>query len=75
MNDGGRWGHSAHGDAIRLLRCAMEAEDWQLCRELLRFLRSIDDTGEALRSAVRETGLLDNGINGELSEMTAKMTI
>ena len=53
----------------------MEAEDWQLCRELLRFLRSIDDTGEALRSAVRETGLLDNGINGELSEMTAKMTI
>ncbi|KAI0706047.1 RIC1-domain-containing protein [Cytidiella melzeri] len=49
---------SEHGDAIRLLRCAMEAEDWQLCRELLRFLRSIDETGEALHLAVRETGLL-----------------
>ncbi|KAI0343994.1 RIC1-domain-containing protein [Trametopsis cervina] len=50
-----------HDDAIRLLRCAIEAKEWQLCRELLRFLRSIDDSGEALRLAVHETGLLDTG--------------
>lgn len=48
-----------HGDAINLLRSAMEAQDWQLCRELLRFLRSIDPSGHALRAAVSETGLLD----------------
>ncbi|KAI0803143.1 RIC1-domain-containing protein [Irpex lacteus] len=57
-----------HGDAIRLLRCAMEAEDWQLCRELLRFLRSVDETGEALRLALRETNFLDTEeLNGEVT--------
>lgn len=48
-----------HGDSIRLLRSAMGAQDWQLCRELLRFLRSIDDSGHALRTAIKETGLID----------------
>ncbi|KAH7880335.1 RIC1-domain-containing protein [Lentinula edodes] len=44
-------------DAIRLLKSAMEEKDWQLCRELLRFLRSIDDSGVALRDALAQTGL------------------
>ena len=48
-----------HGDAIALLRSAMGAKDWQLCRELLRFLRSVDESGQALRAAIAETGLLD----------------
>ena len=46
-------------DAVRLLNCAVEAQDWQLCRELLRFLHSIDDTGKALRHALSETSLLN----------------
>ncbi|KAE9385994.1 RIC1-domain-containing protein, partial [Gymnopus androsaceus JB14] len=46
-------------DAIRLLKSAMEGKDWQLCRELLRFLRSIDDSGAALRSALAQTGLVE----------------
>lgn len=46
-------------DAIRLLRNAVQAKDWQLCRELLRFLHSIDDTGAALRNALAETDVLD----------------
>ena len=37
----------------------MGAKDWQLCRELLRFLRSVDESGQALRAAIAETGLLD----------------
>jgi hypothetical protein len=45
-------------DAVRLLNCAVKAQDWQLCRELLRFLHSIDDTGEALRHALSETSLV-----------------
>jgi hypothetical protein len=46
-------------DAIRLLQNAIDAKDWQLCRELLRFLHSIDDTGGALRIALAETNVLD----------------
>ncbi|KAG1885597.1 RIC1-domain-containing protein [Suillus subluteus] len=45
-------------DAVRLLNCAVKAQDWQLCRELLRFLHSIDDTGKALRHALSETSLV-----------------
>ncbi len=57
-----------NGDAVRLLRRAIEAKDFQLCRELLRFLHSIDDTGSALRNAVAETnleigGTVKNGVS------------
>ncbi|KAJ3718412.1 RIC1-domain-containing protein [Lentinula raphanica] len=45
-------------DAIRLLKSAMDEKDWQLCRELLRFLRSIDESGAALRDALAQTGLV-----------------
>ncbi|THU88454.1 RIC1-domain-containing protein [Dendrothele bispora CBS 962.96] len=48
-------------DAIRLLQSAIEAKDWQLCRELVRFLHSIDDTGAALRHALAQTGVMDIG--------------
>ncbi|KAI0639098.1 RIC1-domain-containing protein [Trametes polyzona] len=47
-----------NGDAIRLLRSASAAQDWQLCREILRFLHSIDDTGAALQSALVETQIV-----------------
>ena len=47
-----------NGDANRLLRSAVSAQDWQLCREILRFLHSIDDTGAALQSALLETQIV-----------------
>ena len=46
-------------DALRLLQSAIDAQDWQLCREILRFLHSIDDTGTALRQALIETNMID----------------
>ncbi|EGO02717.1 hypothetical protein SERLA73DRAFT_119756 [Serpula lacrymans var. lacrymans S7.3] len=49
-------------DAIRLLQSAIEAKDWQLCRELLRFLQSIDDSGKALSHALSETKILDSNV-------------
>lgn len=49
-------------DAVRLLQRAINARDWTLCRELLHFLRSIDDTGECLAHALREVGLSDDAI-------------
>ncbi|EJD04265.1 RIC1-domain-containing protein [Fomitiporia mediterranea MF3/22] len=44
--------------AIVLLHRAQDDGDWQLCRELLRFLHSIDDSGSALREALDQTGIL-----------------
>jgi len=44
-------------EAIRLLISAVKGKDWQLCRELLRFLHSIDDTGQALRNALSHADL------------------
>lgn len=38
-------------------------EDWQLCRELLRFLRSIDENGTALREALDQTRILNIDID------------
>jgi len=48
-----------NGEVVRLLRAAVEAKDWQLCRDLLRFLHSIDDTGVALREALAQTNIID----------------
>ncbi|GAA5895098.1 Ric1p [Sporobolomyces salmoneus] len=47
-------------DTVRLLTTAMEAEDWNLCRELLRFLYSLDRTGLILRAALSESSALPN---------------
>jgi len=49
-------------EAVRLLTCAVETKEWQLCRELLRFLHSIDDTGRALRNVLSqvELGVMDS---------------
>ncbi|ORY32121.1 RIC1-domain-containing protein [Naematelia encephala] len=45
-------------DTIRLLRLAIEAKEYHLCKELLRFLHSIDETGSALRHAIDEVGIV-----------------
>lgn len=47
-----------NGDVVRLLKRAVDEKDWQLCRELLRFLHSIDDTGAALQDALAQTNVL-----------------
>ncbi|GAA5919951.1 hypothetical protein JCM6882_000223 [Rhodosporidiobolus microsporus] len=48
-------------DTVRLLKTAMEAGEWTLCRELLRFLYSLDRTGVILRTALSESGALPPG--------------
>ena len=48
-----------HEDTIRLLRTAVEGGHWQLCKDLLRFLRSIDEKGHALQRALSEVNLSD----------------
>jgi hypothetical protein len=51
-------------DAVRLLKAAVEQQEWHLCRQLLRFLHSMDETGTALRNALSQVdlGLMDGGM-------------
>ncbi|BGP53439.1 WD40 repeat protein [Rhodotorula sphaerocarpa] len=49
-------------DTMRLLQAAMKAEDWTLCRELLRFLYSLDRSGQILRTALSESQALPESI-------------
>ncbi|KAI8335438.1 RIC1-domain-containing protein [Chlamydoabsidia padenii] len=39
-------------DTIRLLQKAMDLDDYELCKELVRFLSSIDHTGKTLHEAL-----------------------
>lgn len=52
------------GQAIRLLRRAREEEDWELCRELARFLMALDREGRVLREALEVVGLGRDGGEG-----------
>lgn len=52
----------------RLLQLAASAQDWDLCRELARFLVGIDASGMTLRSALAEADLGGDGtLNGHSS--------
>ncbi|CAO3613910.1 unnamed protein product [Cunninghamella echinulata] len=45
--------HTTGGkDTIRLLQKAMDVDDYELCKELVRFLSSIDHSGKTLREAL-----------------------
>ena len=35
----------------------MKANEWNLCKDLLRFLHSVDESGDVLREAIRELGI------------------
>lgn len=48
---------------VRLLRRAKEAEDWDLCKELARFLMALDESGNTLREALEKMGI--NPATGE----------
>ena len=45
----------------KLLRRAVRAHDWELCRELARFLVGIDQSGGTLRLALQDAGLSGEG--------------
>ncbi|CAG8785496.1 5875_t:CDS:2, partial [Cetraspora pellucida] len=47
-------------DTIRLLSKAMEAEDYELCKELVRFLNSIDGSGKTLKDALSTIQLVSS---------------
>ncbi|KAL6717855.1 WD40 repeat protein [Lecanora helva] len=58
-------GETSSEQCVRLLQRAKEAGDWDLCKELARFLMALDETGEVLRGAVGRMGLALNGGEGD----------
>lgn len=44
-------------DAVRLLSRAMEVKAWDIAKDLMRFLRSIDEDGSVLSEVLRQVGL------------------
>lgn len=49
---------------VRLLRRAKEEEDWELCKELARFLMALDESGTTLREALEMVELKSPGEDG-----------
>ncbi|ODQ69104.1 hypothetical protein LIPSTDRAFT_88674 [Lipomyces starkeyi NRRL Y-11557] len=52
-------------DMIRLFSTAVEIGDWDLCKELARFLTALDNSGNTLREALRRMKLM-NGVDSEV---------
>jgi RAB6A-GEF complex partner protein 1 len=48
---------SSSDQLIRLLARAKDEGDWGLCKELARFLAALDETGDALREALKMVDL------------------
>ncbi|KAJ8123595.1 hypothetical protein O1611_g9550 [Lasiodiplodia mahajangana] len=48
---------AASEQSVRLLSRAIREEDWELCKELARFLAAMDETGETLREAMELVNL------------------
>lgn len=44
---------SSSEQCVRLLQRAKEAGDWDLCKELARFLMALDESGDTLREALK----------------------
>ncbi|KAL9090721.1 MAG: hypothetical protein Q9165_005209 [Trypethelium subeluteriae] len=53
--------HTGSNLSLRLLRRATEARDWELCKELARFLMALDESGNTLREALAEVDVRSRG--------------
>ncbi|KAF6822678.1 RIC1 domain-containing protein [Colletotrichum plurivorum] len=52
---------SASEQTVRLLSRAMKEGDWELCKELARFLAAMDETGDSLREAMEGVNMTVKG--------------
>ena len=50
---------------VRLLQKAKDAGDWDLCKELARFLMALDETGDTLRAALERMDLHPRDTNND----------
>lgn len=64
---------NSSGQLITLLRRARAEGDWDLCKELARFLMALDASGETLRRALEEVGL--RSLASRMSELSRRLGI
>lgn len=55
---------SSSEQCIRLLQQAKEVGDWDLCKELARFLVALDESGDSLDQAMERLDLSSSRLNG-----------
>lgn len=70
------WGVTQAGAAqseqiVRLLRGVKEKRDWELGKELARFMMAVDGTGQSLRWALEMVGL-GPGLRQEVDMQTGR---
>ena len=64
---------SSSEQCIRLMRLAKDAGDWELCKELARFLMALDDSGDSLRYALESIDIgSDNHATNVAPEVKAE---
>jgi len=55
---------SSSRQVVELLGRAKEEGEWELCKELARFLRALDEDGSTLLRALQDVGLAGKGREG-----------
>lgn len=50
-------GKSSSKEVVELLKRAKDEGEWELCKELARFLRALDEDGSTLQRALEDVGL------------------
>jgi hypothetical protein len=56
---------SSSEQLVRLLSRAKDEGDWELCKELARFLQALDESGNTLREALEMVDLKSPGVERE----------
>lgn len=65
---------SASEQTVRLLSRAMKEGDWELCKELARFLAAMDESGDTLREAMEGVNITLRG-NEEPSGLMSRLDV
>ncbi|TID21679.1 Protein RIC1-like protein [Venturia nashicola] len=66
---------SSSGQLVTLLRRAREEGDWELCKELARFLVALDASGKTLRTALEEVGVQSPHEGGSLASRISELSV
>jgi len=59
--------NSTSSQVVRLLRAAKDDRDWDLCKELVRFLMALDESGATLQEALEQVELTSPDISRRAS--------
>ena len=65
---------SSSKQVVELLKRAKNEGEWELCKELARFLRALDDDGSTLQRALEDVGLASPRKDG-ITLRTSRLSI